>query len=58
MAGVAERLVEEFSSLPPITVLEAVSACAEEFGTSSPMFLEQATRALLLRPGAGFSAAS
>lgn len=60
VAGVAERLVEEFSDLLPIRVLEAVSECADEYGTCSPMFLEQAARARLLsQPVApGLSAAS
>jgi hypothetical protein len=60
IAGVAERLVEEFSDLPPIMVLEAVSRCSDEFGTYSPMFLEQAARARLLKQVAppGLSAAS
>lgn len=48
IADVAERLVEEFSDLPPIRVLEAVSDAAGEYVTSSPMFLEQAARARLL----------
>lgn len=60
IAGVAERLVEEFSDLPPIRVLEAVSDTASEYGTYSPMFLEQAARARLLKlvMGPGLSAAS
>jgi hypothetical protein len=60
IAGVAERLFEEFSDLPAIMILEAVSMCADEFGTYSPMFLEQAARARLLKRVAppGLSAAS
>jgi len=60
IAGVAERLVEEFSDLVPIRVLEAVSDVASEYGTYSPMFLEQAARARLLKQVApsGLSAAS
>ncbi|MGZ8735672.1 MAG: hypothetical protein ACXWXO_02635 [Nocardioides sp.] len=49
IVGVAERLVAEFSALPPIRVLEAVSLCADEFSYASPMLLEQAARAFLLR---------
>ncbi|MGN6574261.1 MAG: hypothetical protein ACTHKG_01105 [Nocardioides sp.] len=49
IAGVAERLCEEFSGLLPIRVLEAVSDAAAEYGTYSPMFLEQAVRAQLLK---------
>ena len=52
IAGVAERLCEEFSGLLPIRVLEAVSDAAAEYGTYSPMFLEQAARALLLKQAA------
>ena len=53
IAGVAERLVKEFSGLSPIRVLEAVSDAAGEYGTYSPMFLEQAARARLAQPGDG-----
>jgi hypothetical protein len=60
IAGVAERLVEEFSDLPPIRILEAVTDAAGEYGTYSPMFLEQAARARLIKlvMGPGLSAAS
>lgn len=60
IAGVAERLVDEFSDLPPIRILEAVSDAASEYGTYSPMFLEQAARARLLKlvVPPGLSAAS
>ena len=60
IAGVAERLVEEFSDLAPIRILEAVSDAASEYGTYSPMFLEQAARARLVKQvmGPGLSAAS
>ncbi len=57
IAGVAERLCEEFSGLLPIRVLEAVSDAAAEYGTYSPMFLEQAARAQLLKQAARVRAA-
>jgi hypothetical protein len=57
IAGVAERLCQEFSGLLPIRVLEAVSDAAAEYGTYSPMFLEQAARALLLKQAARARAA-
>ena len=50
MSGVAERLANEFSELPWRTVLDAVCACADECEFASPMFLEQAARAVLARP--------
>jgi hypothetical protein len=46
-AGVAERLVNEFVELPWNTVLQVVSACAEDCEFASPLFLEQAARAKL-----------
>jgi hypothetical protein len=46
-AGVAERLVNEFIELPWNTVLQVVSACAEDCEFASPLFLEQAARARL-----------
>ena len=51
-AGVAERLVNEFIELPWNTVLQVVSACAEDCEFASPLFLEQAARAQLSGPGA------
>ncbi len=56
IAGVAERLCEEFSGLLPVRVLEAVSDAAAEYGTYSPMFLEQAARAQLLKQAAAQAA--
>jgi hypothetical protein len=47
---VAERLANEFCHLPWRTILDAVSACADECEFESPMFLEQAARAVLARP--------
>jgi hypothetical protein len=47
IAGVSERLVEEFTDLPPITVMQAVCSCSEECDEASPLFVEQAARALL-----------
>jgi hypothetical protein len=47
MSGVAERLANEFAELPWRTILDAVSACADECEFASPMFLEQAARAAL-----------
>ena len=60
IVGVAERLVAEFSGLPPIVVLQAVSACADEYGRACTLFLEQAARARLLKGGSrpGLSEAS
>lgn len=47
IAGVAERLVDQVSDVPPVVVLEVVSECVAELGTTSPLFLEQAARARL-----------
>lgn len=47
IAGVTERLVQEFASLPPIRVMQAVCTCSEECDAASPLFVEQAARALL-----------
>ncbi len=47
IAGVAERLVGQVADVPPVTVLEAVSKCADELGTASPLFLEHAAKARL-----------
>jgi hypothetical protein len=60
IVGVAERLFAEFPGLPPIAVLQAVSACADEYGHACTLFLEQAARARLIRDVArpGLSEAS
>ena len=50
MSGVAERLANEFCELPWRTILDAVCACADECEFASPMFLEQAARAVLAHP--------
>jgi len=47
MAGVAERLVDEFGNLPRMVVLETVRSCAGECDKASPFFVEQAARASL-----------
>jgi hypothetical protein len=49
VAGIAERLVEEFSGLPWHVVVEAVCDCAGECQEASPFFVEQAARATLGR---------
>lgn len=45
--GVTERLVKEFAGVPPMTVMQAVCTCSEECDAASPLFVEQAARALL-----------
>jgi hypothetical protein len=45
--GVTERLVGEFAEVPPMTVMEAVCTCSDEVDAASPLFVEQAARALL-----------
>ena len=47
VAGIAERLVQEFSSLPWNVVVEAVCDCAGACREASPFFVEQAARATL-----------
>jgi hypothetical protein len=47
--GVAERLAREFADVPPMAVLEAVCSCAGECENDSPLFVEQAARAKLVR---------
>ena len=49
VAGIAERLVEEFSTLPWHVVVDAVCDCAGACQGASPFFVEQAARALLVR---------
>ena len=49
VAGIAERLVEEFSSIPYPVVVEAVCDCAGACPDAHPYFLEQAARARLVR---------
>ncbi len=49
VAGIAERLVQEFSSLPWHVVVDAVCDCAGACQESSPYFVEQAARAALVR---------
>lgn len=47
ISGVTERLVAEFANVPPMTVMEAVCTCSDECDAASPLFVEQAARALL-----------
>lgn len=47
ISGVTERLVTEFAHVPPMTVMEAVCSCSDECDVASPLFVEQAARALL-----------
>lgn len=47
ISGVTERLVAEFANVPPMTVMEAVCTCSDECEAASPLFVEQAARALL-----------
>lgn len=49
VAGIAERLVQEFSSLPWNTVVEAVCDCASACREVNPFFVEQAARAALVQ---------
>jgi hypothetical protein len=49
LAGIAERLVLEFSALPWHVVVEAVSDCAGACREANPYFVEQAARATLGR---------
>ncbi len=47
ISGVTERLVAEFTNVPPMTVMQAVCTCTDECDAASPLFVEQAARALL-----------
>lgn len=47
IAGVAERLVDQVTDVPPVVVLEVVSECVAELDTTSPLLLEHAARARL-----------
>ncbi len=47
LAGVAERLVQEFPALPTLAVIDAVCACAGQCAAAGPFFIEQAARARL-----------
>ena len=49
VASIAERLVEEFSGVPPHVVVDTVCDCAGECQEASPFFVEQAARATLVR---------
>jgi len=48
VAGIAERLVQEFSSLPWNVVVDAVCDCAGACVEANPYFVEQAARATLV----------
>jgi hypothetical protein len=47
VASIAERLVQEFNSLPWSVVVEAVCDCAGACREANPFFVEQAARAAL-----------
>lgn len=47
ISGVTERLLAEFANVAPMTVMEAVCTCTDECDAASPLFVEQAARALL-----------
>ncbi len=47
VAGIAERLVQEFSALPWTVVVDAVCDCADACREANPFFVEQAARAAL-----------
>ena len=49
VAGIAERLVQEFSGLPWSVVVDAVCDCAGACQDPNPFFVEQAARAALVR---------
>jgi hypothetical protein len=49
VAGIAERLVQEFSGLPWSVVVDAVCDCAGACQEANPFFVEQAARAALVR---------
>lgn len=55
VAGIAERLAQEFSSLPWTVVVDAVCDCAGACREANPFFVEQAARAMLVeqRRGSG-----
>jgi len=47
VAGIAERLAQEFSALPWSVVVDAVCASAASCREVNPFFVEQAARAAL-----------
>lgn len=49
VAGIAERLVQEFNSLPWHVVVKAVCDCAGSYREANPYFVEQAARAALVQ---------
>jgi hypothetical protein len=49
VAGIAERLVEEFDTLPWTVVMETVCECADACTDCDSFFVEQAARAALGR---------
>lgn len=49
VAGIAERLVQEFANLPWNVVVEAVCDCAGSCREANPFFVEQAARATLVK---------
>jgi len=49
VAGIAERLVEEFAGLPWHVVVDAVCDCAGACREANPFFVEQAARATLVQ---------
>jgi hypothetical protein len=49
VAGIAERLVQEFAALPWSVVVDAVCDCAGACQEANPFFVEQAARAALVR---------
>jgi len=49
VAGIAERLVEEFSGLPWNLVVDTVCDCAGACREANSFFVEQAARATLVQ---------
>ena len=49
VAGIAERLVQEFTNLPWSVVVDAVCDCAGACREANPFFVEQAARAALVQ---------
>jgi hypothetical protein len=49
VAGIAERLVQEFDKLPWTVVVETVCDCADACRDVDTFFVEQAARAALVR---------
>ncbi|HEX5987436.1 MAG TPA: hypothetical protein VFY86_13015 [Nocardioides sp.] len=49
VAGIAERLVQEFDKLPWTVVVDTVCECADACREVDTFFVEQAARAALVR---------